>query len=375
MKINQSLCLLFAVLLVIPTVLMLSLPTEDFSPTENRMLASMPSFSLESLVDGSYFGGLGKYYADRFPLRTALLKIKSSCELLSGKRQNGNVFFGKELYQIKRLEVSDTEALTKNKQAAENIAAHLSKTGKPVATLYAPRAIDVLGSKLPTGYPRQAADAPWKILSPSPLNAILSDKAARGETVWYRTDHHWTTLGSYYAYEYLGESLGYIPLPQNAFRKETVKEDFFGTSASASLFPIQKADSIFRYRFEGDGDFVITDLSTGETHEGFYYDEKLSTADAYASFLGGNFAHLRITKSGESPRPLLLVIKDSYANCLVPFLARHFDLELVDTRYIRGASYEMLDEITQKEEYAGALLLWNAETLCSDAGLFPFLKA
>lgn len=375
MKKNALLCFVFLLFLILPTVLLISRPTNDFSPTENRMLASFPVFSWDTLADGRYVDGLGRYYADRFPLRTELLRVKSTCELLLGKRQNGNVFFGKDMYQVKRLEQADTENLTKNKQAAETIAAHVRKTGKPVAILYAPRAIDVLGSRLPKGYPQEAALSPWDILPHSPLTATLADRAERGEAVWFRTDHHWTTLGAYYAYEYLGQPLNYTPLPQNAFQKETVKEDFFGTSASAALFPIRKADRIVRYRFEGDEAFVITDLSTGETHTGFYYDEKLDTVDAYASFLGGNFAHLRITKSGESPRPLLLVIKDSYANCLVPFLARHFDLELVDTRYLRGASFEKLDEITAKKDYAGTLMLWNAETLGSDAGLFPFLTA
>lgn len=375
MKKSMLLCLIFALFLVLPTIFMLLLPRENFSETENRMLATFPTLDAESLADGSYARGIGKFYADHLPFRTELMKLKSSCELLAGKRQNSNVFFGKNMYQIKRLEACDSELLLQNRQAAERIAEHVSEVEKPVVTLYAPRAIDVLVSKLPWGYPKEAAGAPWEMLPVSPLIERLSEKATRGEAVWYRTDHHWTSLGAYYAYEFLGKPLGYTPLPQAAFRKEIAKEDFFGTSASASLFPLKKADSIIRYRFEGDEDFLITDLSTGETHEGFYYDEKLSTADAYASFLGGNFAHLLITKSGEKNRPLLLIIKDSYANCLVPFLARHFDLELLDTRYIRTASFEMLDGITAKGEYAGTLLLWNAETLCSDAGLFPFLTA
>ncbi len=375
MKKSFFLCFIFALLLVLPTLLMFLFPADDFSATENRMLATFPAFDAESLFDGSYARGIGKFYADRFPIRIELMKLKSSCELAAGKRQNGNVFFGKDMYQIKRLEACDSEILSQNKQAVDKIAAHLEKTKKPCVILYAPRAIDVLGTKLPTGYPQEAAEAPWQTLPASPITAILSEKASRGEAVWHRTDHHWTALGAYYAYEFLGESLGYTPLPQAAFRKEIAKEDFLGTSASASLFPLVKADSIVRYRFEGDEDFLITDLSTGQEHRGFYYDEKLATSDAYASFLGGNFAHLRITKSGEKNRPLLLVIKDSYANCLVPFLARHFDLELLDTRYIRTASFDMLNEITAQKEYAGALLLWNAETLCSDAGLFPFLTA
>ncbi len=375
MKANHFLCLIFSLFLVLPIGLILLFPTEDFSPTENRMLATFPTWDSDTFFDGSYAKGIGKFLADRFPFRERLLKIKSTAELLAGKKQNGNVFFGKDMYQIKRLEECDLEILKQNKQATENLAAHLRLTEKPVAALYAPRAIDVLGGKLPSGYPQSAAEKPWSVLPRSPLAEILSEKAARGEAVWYRTDHHWTALGAYYAYEFLGDELGYTPLPRNAFSAEPVKGDFFGTSASASLFPIQKPDTIVRYRFEGDGEFTVTDLSTGAVRQGFYDDEKLSTTDAYASFLGGNFAHLSIKKGGQEPRPLLLVIKDSYANCLVPFLARHFDLEIFDPRYIRGASYEMLDEITAKEGYAGALLLWNAETLCTDAGLLPFLTA
>lgn len=375
MKINRFLCLLFSALLALPVCLMLLWPAEDFSPTENRMLATFPTLTAETFLDGSYTVGIGKFLADRFPFRETLLKVKASTELLAGKRQNGGVFFGKDMYQIKRLEECDIEMLKQNKQAATNMAAHLETGGKPVATLYAPRAIDVLGNKLPNGYPQSASETPWEILPRSPLTEILSEKATRGEMIWHRTDHHWSTLGAYYAYEFLGDALGYTPLPLSAFRAETVKEDFLGTSASASLFPIARPDRIVRYRFEGDENFTVTDLSTGQTRHGFYDDEKLSTADAYASFLGGNFAHLRIEKSGGESRPLLLVIKDSYANCLVPFLARHFDIEMLDTRYIRGASTEMLDTIIAREEYAGALLLWNAETLSGDAGLLPFLTA
>lgn len=373
MKQNIFPCLLFFYLLTIPLVAMIFLPSDGFSAEENRMLASFPSADTDSLLDGSFAAGLEKYMADHFPLRNTLLKIKSASELIAGRKQNGNVMFGKNMYQIKRLESFDRDILQQNKDAVDNLSSHLSETNKACITLFAPRAIDVLTSKLPNGYPTQTSQGVWDILPRSPLTQTLSEKAERGEYVWFRTDHHWTSLGAYCAYQELGSSLGYTPLMPNAFHKETVKDDFFGTSAAASQFPIRKADSIFRYRYEGDESVTITDLSTGQTQNGFYRDDKLHGADAYASFLGGNFAHLSITKSGTENRPLLLVIKDSYANALIPFLAIHFDIEMLDTRYIRGVSWDMIDAITAKENYAGALLLWNAETLCSDAGLFPFI--
>ena len=374
MKQNILICLFFCFLITTPLVMLFLVPTDSFLAEENRMPASFPNADADSLLDGNFAAGFEAYMADRFPLRGTFLKLKATSELLAGKKQNGNVMFGKDMYQIKRLETFDREILQKNKNAADSLASHLSKTNKPCVTLFAPRAIDVLTSKLRGGYPADASQGVWDILPISPLTGTLAEKAERGEYVWFRTDHHWTALGAYYAYAELGPSLGYKPLAISAFHKETVKDDFFGTSAAASQFPIRKADSIFRYRYVGDMDFTVTDLPTGQTQNGFYRDEKLHGSDAYASFLGGNFAHLRIKKSGTEDRPLLLIIKDSYANSLVPFLAIHFDIEMLDTRYIRGASWEMIDAITENENYAGALLLWNAETLCADAGLLPFLK-
>ena len=66
---NRILCLLFSLLLVLPVCLMLLRPAEDFSPTENRMLATLPSLTTESFFDGSYAKGIGKFMADRFPFR------------------------------------------------------------------------------------------------------------------------------------------------------------------------------------------------------------------------------------------------------------------------------------------------------------------
>ena len=367
------LCSFFVVLIYIVGILIFLLPEYPFSEIENRTLASFPMFDTETFFSGEYTRSIGKFYADRFPGRNLFLRLKSLAELSALKGQNGNVFFGKEQYLIKRLENDDLSWVSKNREAVEKIAEHLSKNQKPAVILYAPRAIDVLESKLPSLYPPERAGGVWKVLPRSQLCQILREKANRGESVFYKTDHHWTTNGAYYAYEFLGESLGYTPFPQNAFVHETITRDFCGTSASASLFPFVKSDSIVRFRYDGDDNFTVTDLSTGQSRQGFYDNEKLLTADKYASFLGGNFAHLRIEKTDAKERPLLLVIKDSFANCLVPFLARHFDLELIDSRYVRTFDREFLDNIVNSERYAGTLFLWNADTLTSDIGLSRFL--
>lgn len=365
---KNAVCILFAILLFSFSILIYVLPMEKFSESENRMLADLPSIRIEELWSGDTMKEVSRFYADRFPCRALLLRLKSISELVALKGENGDVFFGKDMYLVKRLEQIDTLTLEENRQAADTLASWLSASGKPTALVYAPRAIDVLGSKLPALYPKETAAKAYEILPRSPLTDVLAKKAERGEGVWYHTDHHWSTLGAYVAYSYFGETLGYTPYPIEAFHTETVCHEFFGTSASASLFPFTSPDSITLYRFPQDQALICTDLSTGQTREGLYDFEKLETADQYSVFLGGNFAHIRIEMPNEK-RPLLLIVKDSYANALVPFLARHYDIEMIDTRYLRTPCPELLEEIMARDEYAGALLLWNIETLSDKIGL------
>ena len=168
--------------------------------------------------------------------------------------------------------------------------------------------------------------------------------------------------------EALGEVFGYVPYPLSAFEAVTVCDDFLGTSYSASLPPLCHPDNITAMRYNDDDCFICTDVITKKTQHGLYRENALASASKYEYFLGPNVAHLRITKTDEPDRPALLIIKDSYAQCLAPFLARHFDIDLIDLRYFRTDATQVLREIVQAPNYAGTLILCNVDTLTADVG-------
>ena len=365
---------IFSLLIVGLGALTLILPKKEYSEEENRYLASFPVLSAEAVLSGQYMKDLASFTSDHVPFRHLLLRGKCESERFLLRAENNRVLFGKEGHLIKRLEWREDKTFRESVSGAMNLTRTLGERGIPATLVCAPRAIDVLGAYLPQRYPKEEASRVEGFLAENAPCAmfpasLLAKRAARGEEVFFRTDHHWTSLGAYYIYEALGEKMGYSPLPLSDFEPEIATESFVGTSASAAMVRSITPDRILRYRYQEDSTLIVTDMTTGESKTGLYRDELLLGKDKYASFLGGNFAHLRITGSGDRPR--LLIIKDSYANCLVPFLARHYDIDLVDLRYVRGDAVAFLDSILE-ESFECALLLFNIQSLSDGVGLSPF---
>lgn len=374
---SRATCVLFAGFIFALGVLTFALPTEEFSVDENRYLGTLPTLSVESLFSGRYTQEVATFMSDHAPFRLSLLQSKCEVERILGRTENNRVLFSKDGYLIKRLEFEDTDTLRESLSGAMNLASILEENGVPTTLVCAPRAIDALGAYLPDGYPGTDTDAVKAYLSEYAAGAIfpaslLAERAAGGEQIFFCTDHHWTPLGAYYIYELLGGQMGFVHLPLSAFDAEIATESFVGTSASAALARHIVPDRIVRYRYEGDDALTVTDVTTGEVKKGLYRDEFLSGKDKYASFLGGNFAHLCIVGAGNRQR--LLLVKDSYANCLVPFLACHYDIDLVDLRYVRGDAPAYLQSLLDAEHFDRALLLFNIQSLSEGVGLAPFAR-
>lgn len=139
------------------------------------------------------------------------------------------------------------------------------------------------------------------------------------EYIYYRTDHHWTTLGAYYAYAEYVRSLGMESAELSQLEGQEVS-GFYGTYFSKAKKFNAIPDTITYYPIPDAG--VTVD---GEEKDGFYDLEKFQVRDKYAAFLWGNNGYtvlksgVRTPAEGESPSRIL-VIKDSYANSFVPFL-------------------------------------------------------
>jgi hypothetical protein len=362
---DTLLVIICAVLLSGFGILIWVLPQKSFSPDENRTLAQFPEFSIEALTSGKYTREVGSFYADQFPLRQYFVGLKTACELASLKMQNNNVIpcVGGNL--VKRLEYTDYSKADKNLDAIDRFREALGACGIPVVTAVVPRPVDVLSASLPPLYGSDRSDRIWEVIAASGTDTVdlltpLRSLAEGGGYVWYRTDHHWTTSGAYAAYLELA-LIGYSPKPLSFFEIEVVSDEFYGTTWSSSGMRWTQPDTIEFYRYTGDEEYTTLNVLTGEALQGFYATDYLDTKDKYSAFLGGNSAHVRVSQNNATGRPTLIIVKDSYANALVPFLAIHFDLEIIDLRFYTGSTAALAADT----KAAAVLILCGADTLAS----------
>ncbi len=308
-------------------------PDRVFSPVENRTLASAPALTAESVFSGRFMSEFESYVTDQFVLRDDWTALKAYVERAAGKRENNDVYIAGDTL-IERFELADERQLAANLLAVDRFTA---RTDAPVYLMLIPTAAGVWRDRLPEGAPSCDQEA---ILVGLPertraevVNAwgVLSVHA--DEAIYYRTDHHWTSLGACYGAAALLRAMGKEPASPDRWTPETVSDDFCGTLWSRSGARYIPPDTIKIYVPE-DG-IQVNSLEGGQWREGpLYAREKLRTKDQYAVFLGGNqpLAVIRTGREGEK----LLLIRDSYADSEVPFLLDAFsEIHLIDLRYWR----------------------------------------
>lgn len=341
--------------------LTLALPKKSFSDEENRPLLGEPIFSVQSLMSGKYLRQVADFFSDHIVLRSGFVRGRSVAELSLGRQEVGGVLFYADGSLAQRGFDASEKLLRQNLSAIESLA-------DKATCVIVPRAVDVLG--LPCGAVTSEAAEYFCDLAYFRFDlgrGLLSElkRVNLHRRVYYATDHHLTTYGAYVAYSFLSDSLGYTPLGREKFEIQTVTEDFLGTSYSAAGLVSFAKDSIELWRYEGDGELAVT----CEGREMPLYDFSfLDEKDKYRIFLGGNHGVLQVTGQGERPR--LLLVKDSYANALIPFLALHFDITVVDPRYTDVSFAEIVDG----GEYDEILILCGIDTLSTGNDLARFLR-
>ena len=114
------------------------------------------------------------------------------------------------------------------------------------------------------------------------------------------------------------------------------------------------------YRYDGDESYLVENVLTGDKIDGFYATSLLETKDKYSSFIGGNNAHVRVYDTAATgTKPTLILVKDSFAHSVVPFLALHFNLEIIDLRSYVGS----VASLARETEACGVLILHGADNL------------
>ncbi len=343
-------------------------PRRAVSAAENRELADFPKLSAETLEDGSFMSGFEEYASDQFMFRDSLMAVKANIERLIGKKENNGVYFADDGYLVSAPRPYDESVVDANNGALKS----LSDTGKFNVTLsVVPTAFNTLGFRLPSGvtsgdYWNMRVKL-WSMSDNTNVNlADPTDELARhnSEDIYYRTDHHQTSLGSYYLYRCLAPFLGYTPYNIEDFNVETVTEDFYGTCYSKAPV-ITEPDKIEKYTLKNPFKYTVEFPGEDLVLDGLYNEEKLKERDKYAYFLDGNHP-LTVIKSSCGTGRNLAVIKDSYAHSLAPFLANHFDnIYMFDLRYYNDDIVKTMRD----NNIDTVLALFNSDTYVEDGNL------
>lgn len=361
---NKAITFVFAGVILSLSVLNALKPDKEFSAMENRTLAQLPKFNIEDLKSGVYASKVDTYINDQFIGRDNFLMAKSDIERLLGKKENNGVYFGSNGYLFEKYNGINTEIVDKNIKGIENFANRtnikttfaLIPNSSEIYKEYLPKYIDESQSDVLDYVHNNISD---KISLIDSKDVLLGHKS---EYIYYKTDHHFTTLGAYYIYEALGKELGYTPLNKDDFQIEKVADDFEGTYYSKANDRFLPKDEMYYYLSGIENNVKLNyNYNTKETNS-LYNRDYLNKKDKYASFLDSNNPIIEINtgvKNGKN----LLVFKDSYAHCLIPFLANHFEnIVVLDLRYFNTSIQDILD----KYKFEDCLMFYNVNTFNTD---------
>lgn len=347
---------------------------KSFSESENRVLAQKPEFSLSSLISGDFMSDMEDYVADQFVLRDQWISLKLFEDMALGKRESNGVYIGKQDTLLEIPDEPNTQSLENNLNAIREFSQRHVDINT-VMTLV-PNAAYICDQLRPNNAPvrDQSQDiANARAVVGDSLNFVdLVDTMSSHKTeyIYYKTDHHWTSLGAKYAFDALCPALG-ITDPVIEYDVYPVSTTFSGTLASKSGY--HKAEDTIEIYVAKDvnTDCVVNYIDEQRKTASIYDSTALDQKDHYEVFFGGNFSRVDISTPNEQNKNLLL-LKDSYANCFVQFLLPYYrNIIMVDPRYY----YDDLDLLIESNGITDILFLYNVNTFMTDTSLAAALEA
>lgn len=346
-------------------------PKETFSDTENRMLASAPKLTFDNVVERKYMNGVETYFADHFVGRTGWISAKTGMELAAGKKESNGIYILDDML-IQKIEGYDSAVTDRSIKAINNFAE--DNLDVKTFAMIVPTSAGIYKERLPENAPnedqKECIDEFYSAMSDKimTLDAYSALNAEKDEYIYYRNDHHWTTGGAYAAYSATIKKMGYTAVPMSDFNIEHASSDFKGTLYSKAVYDGVEADVLDIYHYNGGNSVESVTVRTGLEdleYDDLYFRDYLSVKDKYSVFCGSNQPVITIRTNNDKGKKIL-VFKDSYANCYVPFLTQHYsEITMLDMRYI-DTKYS---NIVNVEDYDQVLFLYNFATFVEDTNI------
>lgn len=367
-KVQEKLVgIIFILTLFLFLIINVIVPDREKSVQENRMLATKPKFRLSSLISGDYDEKFEAYMDDQFVGRDMWRKLKVTVDRIGGSRLENGVYIGTNGQLLEQIEVADENHFAANIKAIKSFSESQSKI--PVRMMLVPDAANVLNHSLPSLAKPEDQTQMFSMVrkdlgdSVEWIDVSTELNKHKTEKIYYKTDHHWTTLGAFYAFQAAAPSLGIEGDLSGKYVSYAVSDSFNGMLASKSGVNLGEKEQIDIYvPTEEDTDLIVDYVDEGKRSTSLYDSSKLKEKDQYTVFLGGNSSLLDIRTVSTSTKRLLLV-KDSFANSFIPFLTPYYrEIVVVDPRYYSGTINDLMDSYRISE----VLFLYSGNTFFKD---------
>lgn len=356
----------FIIILVVIFSMKIILKDREFSESENRMLTQKPKFSIDRVLEGRYTKKYEKYVSDQIYGRDLWVMLKSKVDSLLNVKESNGVYKCEDNYYMEDFNPLPMDDINKNIEAINDFA----KKHSEIETYFfnIPAAISILDDKLPNNAPiidqKSYIDNFEDSLHDNITFIDCYDtlKEHKDEYIYYKTDHHWTSLGAYYAFL---EFANHKNMDIVEYEEKIITNAFEGTLTSIGGYNPKELDEIKIYIPKSDDEFVVNYVEEQEKSTSLYCSDYLGLKDKYSVFLGGNHPLVRINTTVNN-NERLLIIKDSYANEFVQFLTPYYrDIVMVDPRYY----YDDINKLIKDEKITEIMYMYNANGFFNDNSL------
>ncbi len=371
MKIKRVVVIIVCAIIVSLSLGTIFSKTKDYSENENRHLAKFPEFSVDKFLNGEYKDGMESYFSDQFPFRDGFMSLYANIMKLEGFHRINSVYLSKDEYLIEQVkEYENLEKITDKINLLD------TKVDAKISLMLVPTSSEINFDKLPsnaiTVSQRDAIKDIVNKLNENIRTIDVVDTLMENKDkyqLYYKTDHHWTTYGAYLAYVKYCEDSGLIANDISKYEVKEISHSFYGTVYSKVNDTSVSPDNMVALNKKSD---LTVTYQTGITNS-LYNESYLSTKDKYSYFLNSindivTIVNNEITEDENSQYhgKVLVVVKDSYANCFIPFLTDYYEkIVVLDTRYyMYGVS-----TIAQNVNATDILILYNMGTIDTDTGI------
>ena len=366
----------FVAFIFIMTILFFALPKKEYSSAEKRYLSDFPKLSVDTFFSGDFGEDFETYLSDHTAFRQFWVGLNSYYNLSLGNPLSNGIYHCKDGYLVNDPPVTDRFDTN-----IDIIAEFASKTDLPSTMVLAPSTGYVANDVLPNNHivyhDDELVESAKETLKENGVSFVdlrseFKEAYRNGAQLYYKTDHHWTTSGAHLAYCNLSDKMGFKANNKDNF-EITSYDDFYGTTYSSSGYWLTKPDVIEVWQSKSLKDselsISIADGKNSVESTSMFFLDNLKDDDKYPVFLDGNHPYTLIEnktlkESGNNKK--LLIIKDSFAHSLTPFLADHYsEIVMIDMRYYK----EKVSQLIENEKFTEILFVYSIDNLGSDTDI------